>query len=315
MYKNRLSSLSLVLSFGVVGAACSSQTAPLPPPPPPQPLPRVTAERTLPDHREVDIRFEGAEGAELEGTLYLPAASGLYSTVVLQGGSSWTTRATWEQVSFAVPVLGPVFDYDRRSFGASGGACCPSSDEDALYQLLAEDLAAAAEAMTVFDEVDPNSVGFFAMSQGGWTAPIAASIASDLVSFLIIAVGGALSTGQEALYDDLTGYSVCQRTATSIADINQAMRDAGPSGFDPRPSLETLTQPTLWLYGGMDWSHPAEFSTELLGAITASFPKDWTIVTLPDANHDLIDNGEICEQGPATADVFTPIMAFLDQLP
>ena len=113
----------------------------------------------------------------------------------------------------------------------------------------------------------------------------------------------------------MTGYGHCLRTAASIADIDEALRNAGPSGFDPRASLEQLAQPALWIYGGKDWSHPAAFSTEMLQDVTATVPKDWTIVTLPDANHSLIDDGEICEEGPPTADAIGPLVTFVQQLP
>ena len=63
---------------------------------------------------------------QLEGTLYLPLGPGPFATVVTQGGSTWTTRDTWEEVSIGVPLLGAAFSYDRRSYGESSGTCCPA---------------------------------------------------------------------------------------------------------------------------------------------------------------------------------------------
>lgn len=300
-----------LLQLGLGGlSACSDAAAPGAP----AELPRIEAERTFSDHREMDIRFEGADGAELEGTLYLPLTGGPFRTLVIQSGSSWTTRDTWDEVSFGVPALGAAFAYDRRGFGESGGACCPS-DEDALYQLWAEDLVGAVEALAITDLVDADAVGLLGSSQGGWTVPLAATLARGAVRFTIVVVGGAISTGQEALYDQLTGYDVCERTSTSIEDINQALRDAGPSGFDPRASLEALDVPGLWMYGGLDWSHPAAFSTEVLQQVMSESARDWTVVTLPNANHELVDGGSICETGPPTIDALVNILGFLDGLP
>jgi pimeloyl-ACP methyl ester carboxylesterase len=78
------------------------------------------------------------------------------------------------------------------------------------------------------------------------------------VRFVIVAVGGAVSTGQEGVCDKLTGYDVCVRTSMALADITAQLRAAGPSGFDPRSSLEALAQPTLFLYGSNDMSHPTD---------------------------------------------------------
>ncbi len=272
----------------------------------------IDNERTFPDHRELDITFDNA-GVSLSGTVYLPLGSGPFRAIVINGGSTWTTRDTWEQVGGAVLEFGAVFSYDRRGSGASGGDCCPP-DEDAMFQLLAGDAAAAAKAIGALGQVDAGRVGLLGSSFSGWTVPIAATIAPNDIAWLIIVVGGAVSTGQEHRYDILTGYDVCQETGTPLQDITDQLIAEGPSGWDPEPSLEALNQPTLWLFGGRDLSHPTLLSIHYLNEITSRSQKPWTIHVSPNANHEGIEGGTICQATGPQADFLTPIRAFLGSI-
>ena len=138
--------------------------------------------------------------------------------------------------------------------------------------------------------------------------PLAANAAPDVISFTLVTVGGVVSTGQEGLYDELTGYGVCEPTGTPMDQVIDQLKAAGPSGFDPRPSVEALTQPGLWVYGGNDLSHPTVLSVEILEEVDEALGKDWTIEVSPTANHELIENGEICQaDGPPAEDVLSRI--------
>lgn len=96
-----------------------------------------------------------------------------------------------------------------------------------------------------------------------------------------------------------------------MEDIIAEMKAAGPSGFDPRSSVEVLQQPGLWVYGGKDLSHPTMLSVEILEEIMAVQPKEWTILVFPNANHDFVENGGICqEEGPFT-DAIPPLRDWL----
>lgn len=58
-------------------------------------------------------------------------------------------------------------------------------------------------------------------------------------------------------------------------------------GFDPRPILEKIETPILWLYGLEDKSVEPSRSIAILNEIMAAKPKPWTIKTFPDADHGL----------------------------
>lgn len=274
-------------------------------------VPVVRAERVTDDHREIDLDFASGDGVILSGTVYLPLGPGPFRALVMSPGSSWTLRSPWEEVAFAVSGLNTaVFSHDRRGDGESGGTCCPQ-DAAAHFALLADDAAAGAEALQSLERIDPAAVGVLGSSLGGWVVPLAASAALDDIAFVVISVGGAVSTGQEGLYDQLTGFDVCTPTGTPMDSIIQLLIEAGPSGFDPRESLEQLAQPTLWLFGGNDLSHPTRLAVLNLDEIQSRNPKDWTIQVFPTANHGLIAGGSICQETGPLADVLPTMAAWL----
>jgi pimeloyl-ACP methyl ester carboxylesterase len=70
--------------------------------------------------------------------------------------------------------------------------------------------------------------------------------------------------------------------------VAQLRRSA--SGFDPRPYLERLEIPALWLIGGGDRNIPPVQSAAALRSIKRERGKDWTIVVFPSAGHGLFDS-------------------------
>ena len=276
-------------------------------------LPEYGALVTLADHREIPIRFS-SDGAILSGTLLLPLQGTDFPAVAMNLGSSWTTRATWAEAGPFVEALNVgLFSFDKRGLGESGGEPV-STEPNAAFDQLADDLVAAARALQGARHVRTDRVGVLGSSQGGWVVPLAANRDRNTIAYAASIVGGAVSTGQEGLYDRLTGYEVCERSSLTITEINDSLRAVGPSGFDPRPSLEALTQPTLWIYGGLDFSHPAAFSEELLAEVEAGQDKPWTIVTVPDANHEGIAGGSICQTAGPPADYLTPFMDWMAEI-
>jgi len=107
--------------------------------------PDDVVERVYSDHREIDLEFMNGSD-RLSGTLYLPLGDGPFPTVAVNEGSSWTTRATWEQVAPFVLLLGGTFTWDKRGNGRSGGECCPSDDQ-AAFALAAADAVGAVDAV------------------------------------------------------------------------------------------------------------------------------------------------------------------------
>lgn len=145
-------------------------------------LKRVAAR--APAYLQEEVRF-GREGA-LRGTVYRPVQHGPHAGVVVVHGSGPGTRTHWEYRG-----LGPMFArmglaalvYDKRA-------------EDATFDTLAEDAAAAHTCLAKLPGIDPRRVGFFGTSQGGWLAPLAATRMKD-TAFLVLEKGAAVTVAEQ----------------------------------------------------------------------------------------------------------------------
>ena len=272
----------------------------------------ISPERVFDDHREIDIRFENGP-ASLSGTLFLPIGEGPFSVAVVNEGSGWTTRSGWDVIGPFASAFGAVFTFDKRSYGESTGECCALPDDE-LFPLLAGDAVAAARALQSIDDIDPDRIGLFGSSFSGWTVPLAANMDRNAISFLIVTVGGAVSVGQEMAYDVITGYESCTPTGITAAAASDSIETLGTSGWDPMPSLRELAQPSLWIFGGNDLSHPTHLSVRNLESVMAAISKPWTISVFPDANHDLISGGGICQTEGPVANVLPVISDFIADL-
>lgn len=282
----------LTASLAIAGwVGCSSPTAP---------SLGLGVQRGLADHREVDVAWQSLDGTRLAGTLYLPIATGPHPAVVFHFGSTRWTRARWEGSAIPLWVAQgiAVLSYDKRGVGESRGSCCPVHDPG-YFPLLGGDLLSAIRALRNHPDIDPGRIGLFGFSQAGWVVPTAAARAPNDVAFMIIGSGPVVTLGEEELYSILTGDDVCVPTGLSEAEIDRRLTAAGASGFDPVPYLEQARAPGLWLFGDRDTSIPVARSIANLQRIHENLGKDFPIRVFPNANHELVDGGAMCQaDGP-----------------
>jgi dienelactone hydrolase len=181
------------------------------------------------------------------------------------------------------------FSYDKRGVGDSEGKCCP--DVYGHFNLVTADAVGAVAAVRRSPQIDPNRVGFLGASAAGWVAPRAAET-SKHVAFLAIASPGVLQHSIVANFEEFAGGSESTKPRPSEAAIARKVADwqRDASGFDPRPYLERLDIPALWLIGGGDRNIPPVQSVAALRAIERDRGKDWTIIVFPGAGHGLFDS-------------------------
>ena len=155
-----------------------------------------------------------------------------------------------------------VLTYDKRGVGQSEGSCCPYTDSG-YFPLLAQDVLAGAGRIAQHPEVRADLIGLFGFSQGGWVVLIAAAEAptglrsrwSDPARRLV---------GEDCSTASCRVRTAAQASGLPPEEIERALTNAGPSGFDPRPYLERMTRPGLWIYGGRDLSIPVDRSVRRL---------------------------------------------------
>jgi len=277
----------LVVSVCALTSACSSPTEP-------SPSLGFAEERVFATYTAVNVAYSSA-GTMLAGTLYLPPGSGTHPALVTHFGSDRWTRAssTWAEPWLERGIA--VLSYDKRGVGQSGGTCCPLD-----FDLLASDVLAGVAAARSHPRVDPERVGLWGFSQGGWVVPHAA-VRDPSIAFVILGSGPTVSVGEEILYSVLTGEAECEATGRSPEEIDAELDRAGPSLFDPRTDLEALAAPGLWVYCAGDLSVPVERSVAILEELVDQ-GQDFSVVVFTSCNHVWVQDGGICQFSGATVD-------------
>jgi pimeloyl-ACP methyl ester carboxylesterase len=133
-----------------------------------------------------DLRI-GVEGATLVAS-YSPAGDTVL--VALHGASAGTRdHPLYRHLHAVLPPAGiGVVTFDRRGEGASSGD--PSVGQ---FEQQARDALAIAGA------VGARRIGLWGFSQGGWVAPIAATM-SDNIDFLVLIASTGVSPHEQMLY-------------------------------------------------------------------------------------------------------------------
>jgi hypothetical protein len=251
------------------------------------------------DHREASVQFT-CEGARLSGTVYLPSKSGKHPAVIWLHGSGEQARLTYGPLVASYVNDGiAFFTYDKRGVGESEGECCP--DVYGHFNLVTADAVGAVKAATSYPEIDPSQVGFLGASAAGWNAPRAAET-SGHVAFIALASAGVLQHSLVAKFEEFAGGSESTEPRPSEAEIAEKIASWERSGFDPKPYLERLDVPALWLYGSADRNVPPVQSVAELRAIKRQRGKDWRIIVFPGAGHGLFDTPPTAPDAAPTAE-------------
>ncbi len=174
------------------------------------------------------VAFE-RDGVTLRGRLDLPEGPGPHPAVVLVHGSgrSAATR-TLPDGDFFVAHGVAVLVYDKRGTGESGG------DFTFDFQELARDAVAGARLLRDRPELDPERIGYCGYSQGGWVAPLAASL-DDSARFVVVSYGMIESPAEEARLEMIDHMRERGAGDAAVAEADPLIRAAieiVASGFD-----------------------------------------------------------------------------------
>lgn len=161
-----------------------------------------------------DVSFRNGD-VELRGTVLLPSGAGPFPALVFLHGSGPQVRGGFERFAKEFASLGIAsLYYDKRGTGDSKGAWVTSSLDD-----LANDAVAAVNHLKAMKEIDASRIGFWAVSQGGWVAPLAASKVPD-TAFLVVVSGGAVTPRESEMFAYRGHF---RKMGLSPADTTKAM--------------------------------------------------------------------------------------------
>jgi pimeloyl-ACP methyl ester carboxylesterase len=135
----------------------------------------------------VDELVIRSDGATLAAT-YSPA--GRTAVVALHGAGAGTRDYfLYQHLHDLLPPLGiGVVTFDRRGEGRSNGAVSRGR-----FEVQAQDALAVREA------IDVRQVGLWGVSQGGWIAPLAASM-SDRIAFVVCLASTGVTPSEQMMY-------------------------------------------------------------------------------------------------------------------
>jgi pimeloyl-ACP methyl ester carboxylesterase len=193
-----------------------------------------------------DTTFVGQGGTRLHGRLILPAGDGPVPIMVEVHGSEGASALDFNAFQRFAPASGVgVFVYAKRGSGGSEGQYTQD------FHILAEDAAAAVVEARRLAGDRTGRVGLHGASQGGWVAPLAASLTP--VDFVIVGFGlayGVLSEDSDQVALDLRakgwGPDVLDQ-ALAITDVTGAfVASKGAVGFDGLDAVRARYRAQPW---------------------------------------------------------------------
>jgi uncharacterized protein len=223
-------------------------------------------------------------GVRLSYRLDIPQRTAPVGAVVFGHGSGMLTKDSCRLLADQFLSRGfATLCYDKRGVGLSTGtfAFVGARDSIPVFEDLASDMAAGVAFLRTRPEIDPQRIGLAGVSQAGWIVPIAAQ--KSRPAFMVLLVGPAVSVGVEGFYSRI----VEDTEATVEEGYRQLPSFNGFHGFDPKPVLEKLNVPGLWLLGGEDRSIPTLATVAILEQLIAA-GRPYEHVVFPGQGHSLL---------------------------
>lgn len=180
-----------------------------------------------------------------------------------------------------------VFRFDKRGVGSSDGEYRRGFAD---FELLSGDLVAAVDFVSQDARIDPTRIGLLGSSQAGWILPMVAT-RSPHVAFAILLSGPTVTVAQHNYWDE-----IADDENLTISQLSAMLAEFQPPAgdFDPRPFIDEMTVPVLWLLGDQDRIIPARESAQIAREVAEEFGKPFTVIVYPDTGHGLrrVDSGD-----------------------
>jgi hypothetical protein len=193
-----------------------------------------------------ETSFTGHGGVRLNGRLLLPPGDGPVPIMVEVHGSEGSNALDFNAFQRFAPASGVgVFVYAKRGSGGSEGTYTQD------FHILAEDAAAAVLEARRLAGARGGRIGLHGASQGGWVAPLAASLTP--VDFVTIGFGlayGPLSEDADQVQLDLKGKGWGPEVlaqARAITDVTGAfIASHGAVGFGDLEAVRARYRAEPW---------------------------------------------------------------------
>ena len=241
------------------------------------------------DYEEVFFRNESSD-LNLAGMLMVPEAEGSFPTVVIIQGSGPSFRNNGWYLSIVkhlqengVAVLIP----DKRGSEKSEGEWIGAD-----FHELAGDVLSAFAFIQEQDRFESSYVGIVGMSQGGWIAPVVATM-SKSVSFIASLSGASVTAYEQLLHEETNNiaaytYPFIAKLIAPITTRRLQKKEylKAYASFDPIPYLVDLEIPVFYAFGQGDKYVPVDPSIERL---KENGLNHFQVKTYPNGGHAILD--------------------------
>lgn len=178
----------------------------------------------LDDHVSEDVVFQNGR-VRLAGAVTVPKGAGRHPAVILIHGAGGTipTRDFGYWSSYFSGHELAVLAFDKRGGGASTGDA-----NTATYEDLADDVLAGLTYLQSRSDIDPDRIGFYGTSNGGYIAPLAAARSGGRVAFITVRSGSARRVGDNIAYEvgnDLRSQGFSEAQIVEAVAIRQRVTD------------------------------------------------------------------------------------------
>lgn len=236
-------------------------------------------------HEDLEVKVADTT---LGATVVSPPGEGPHPALVFVHGGGSATRAAYLDQAERMAELGVVaVIYDKRTVGYT------FRERD--YGQLADDALAMAQAVSSRPDVDPDRVGLWGISEGGWVVPLAAGRGTG-VGYVVLAAAPTVSPGAQLSWalDDGLRRQDAPDGARRLAARALALGEFDYVRHDPLPPLRGVRQPVLAYYPTLDRAVPPAQSARMLAdTLDAAGNRAYTIRFIIGADHGMRVDGEL----------------------
>jgi len=271
-------------------------------------LPLAPALPDQPQQRELTVTT--ADGQHLAATLRLPThpLPGRPAMVLVSGaGPNKRDKLKLEAEAFTRAGIATLA-YDKRTVGYSL--------TERNYSQLADDATAAAAVLRAQPGVDPDRVGYWGHSEGGWVTPLATTRDPRAAFLVTVGANGGPPLAQQSWAERIkiehagvTGSLVDAYAYTAYRLISGFGMFPEPY-FDPTPVLRSLQLPVLGIWGDRDiLTPPVESRAAFRAGLDAAGNTHYTLRTIAGADHAVRTSVEGWDRGPDLAPGYVDLVA------
>jgi dipeptidyl aminopeptidase/acylaminoacyl peptidase len=227
-------------------------------------------------------RLRSADGLELTGWLYRPAAPAPWPSVVyLHGGPEAQERPVYNSLFQSLVAAGvAVFAPNVRGSCGFGRSFLHADDREKRFGAIA-DVAACVRHLVETGIADPRRIGCMGRSYGGYLTLAALVEHPELFAVGVDVCGMA---------DFATFYAATEPwiAAAAVAEYGDPTRDAELlRALSPIHRIGRLRAPLLVVHGGQDTNVPVEESEHVVAALAAR-GVEHRYLLFPDEGHELL---------------------------